>query len=153
MRYLFVVDMIASLLMRTAVKCELITREAFSKRKHSDVVEFSRIDGGMRIRDFKIGKGALVTDDMHVTVHYESHNLHGRMVEDSGATYPSGVSFIAGRPGLVPPVLHRGVIGMHVGGTREIIAPPSAHFPEQIPEILVYQVSVVDAKQLPIGYV
>ena len=139
--------------MRSAVKCELITREAFSKRKHADVVDFTKIDGGMRIRDFKVGPGSLVEPDMHVTVHYESRNLHGRLVEDSAVTYPSGVSFIAGRPGLVPLVLHRGVVGMHVGGTREIIAPPSSHFPEQIPDILIYKLSVVNAKQLPAGYV
>ena len=138
-----------SLVRLSAVKCELITREAFSKRKHADVVEFTRIEGGMRARDFKIGPGPEVVEGYHVTVHYESRNLHGRLLEDSLSTFPNGVSFIAGKPGLVPPVLHRGVLNMRVGGRREIIAPPSAHFPEQFPgEVLIYDINVVAGKPI-----
>ena len=140
--------MVIGLVRLTAIKCELITREAFSKRKHSDV-EFHRIEGGMQVRDFKVGPGIEIREGYHVTVHYESRNLHGRLIEDSLIKYPNGVSFIAGKPGLVPPVLYRSVLTMRLGGKRQVIAPPSMHFPDQFPgQVLIYEINVVKAKDI-----
>ena len=100
----------------------------------------------MKWRDFKIGNPneAPVQKDDLVTVHYTSKSLHGRLMEDSTTIYSSGVSFIAGSRDLVPPVLSEGVIGMRVGGKREIIAPPQAHFPAHYPDmILIYEVHLM----------
>jgi FKBP-type peptidyl-prolyl cis-trans isomerase len=127
------------------IKCELISREAFSRRKHADNIDFTRIDFGMRFRDLKVGTSSIVANaGSHVTVHYTAHTLHGRLVDDSHTCFSSGISFIAGESGLVPPVLHRGVLGMSLGTRREIIAPPAAHFPEQFPrDILIYEINLV----------
>ncbi len=127
------------------VRCEWITREAFARRKHSEEIDFRLGPRGLRLRDFKIGKSSVPVEAGDVvTVHYSSQSLHGRVLEDSSSLFPNGVSFIAGSEELVPPVLSQGVIGMQVGGKREIIAPPEMHFPEHYPGmILIYEVHLM----------
>ncbi len=129
--------------------CELISREAFAKRKHSDEIDFRDGPLGMKVRDFKIGKtGETVQSADIVTVHYSSKSLHGRLLEDSSNIYPSGVSFVAGSRELVPPVLAEGVIGMKAGGKREVIAPPETHFPDHYPGmILIYEIHLMNMRR------
>ena len=102
----------------------------------------------MQYRDFKIGPGEEITEEHHVTVQYTSHSLYGRLLEDSQRTFPSGVNFVVSSKS-VPVVLSNGVMGMKVGGRREIIAPCHCHFPEIYPgQILIYQIDVLSGKKL-----
>ena len=99
------------------------------------------------MRDFKIGPGVMVCEGDQVTVHYTSKSLHNRLVEDSEVNFPHGISFFAGSS-VVPPVLSQGVIGMKVGGKREIIAPPQMHFPNDLKgQILIYEINLVNHKR------
>ena len=101
----------------------------------------------MQLRNFKVGPGPVIEFGDHVTVHYQSTSLHGRLIENSEVNFPAGVNFIAGSD-AVPPVLSEGVIGMRVGGRREIVAPPSAHFPDQLRgQILMYDINVVGGRK------
>ena len=144
-----VYKILSFLLRPSIVRCEWISREAFARRKHSEEVDFRDGPLGLKLRDFKVGKSgeAVETGDV-VTVHYSSKSLHGRLLEDSSNIYPSGVSFVAGSRELVPPVLAEGVIGMKVGGKREVIAPPDTHFPEHYPGmILIYEIHLMNARR------
>jgi rhodanese-related sulfurtransferase len=78
--------------------------------------------GELQIKDIKVGDGAEAVEGAEVSVHYTGWLMDGTKFDsslDRGEPFP----FTPGA-GMVIPGWEKGVVGMKVGGKRELIIPP-----------------------------
>jgi hypothetical protein len=83
----------------------------------------TRLPGGTYIRDLKVGSGAAADSGRTVTVHYTGWLTDGRTF-DSSRERGAPISFQLG----VAQVIRgwdEGVVGMKVGGRRQLVIPPA----------------------------
>lgn len=78
---------------------------------------------GLRYRDQVVGTGATVSSGSIVAVHYSGCLTNGTVFDDNLDVDPAFV-FRAGA-GAVIPGFDEGVVGMRVGGRRQLVIPPS----------------------------
>jgi peptidylprolyl isomerase len=74
------------------------------------------------MRELVLGKGAFATAGATVNVQYVGANYADGMVFDSSWQRGQPVSFPLSR---VIPGFSRGIVGMRVGGRRELVIPPA----------------------------
>jgi FKBP-type peptidyl-prolyl cis-trans isomerase len=84
--------------------------------------------GKLQIKDLKVGKGATAKTGDSVTVNYTGWLMDGTKFDSSIGKAP--FPFVLGA-GQVIPGWDQGVVGMKVGGTRELIIPPSLGYGSQ----------------------
>ena len=84
--------------------------------------KFVATKSGLKYKDIMIGRGAEATSGQTVTVHYKGW-LDNGTVFDSSRSHGEPFSFSLGN-GQVIRGWDEGVVGMRVGGVREIIVPP-----------------------------
>lgn len=77
---------------------------------------------GLRYYDLVVGNGPVVENGMQVTVHYTGWLTDGRQF-DSSLDFGEPLSFVIGM-GQVIPGWEEGVLGMRVGGRRQLVIPP-----------------------------
>ena len=89
--------------------------------------DYSITESGLKIFDFTVGPGALADSNLVVRVHYIMW-----LAEDSSIV---ASSFFSGQPSLTQlgssnfiSGMEEGIIGMQVGGDRQIIVPPFLGF-------------------------
>ena len=88
-----------------------------------------RIPKGVKVKDVKVGTGALATKGVVVLVHYDCFLPRGEKIETSREP-PFPVQFeIGGRNTF--PGLEYGVLGMRVGGIRSIRVSPQLTYCER----------------------
>jgi peptidylprolyl isomerase len=101
-------------------------------------------------KDTKIGRGAKVVDGSTVTMHYVGHLINGKKFDssrDSGRPF----SFRVGA-GQVIAGFEQGVLGMKVGGKRQITVPPALGYGEApmpgLPgnSILIFDIEILKVK-------
>lgn len=107
--------------------------------------------GELKVKDLVVGNGKEVKKGSQATVHYIGTFANGVKFDSS---YDSGnpLQFNVGARQLIPG-FDDGVIGMKVGGKREITIPPDlAYGPEGRPPVippsstLIFTIEVVDVK-------
>ncbi len=76
----------------------------------------------LKITDIKKGTGAEAVEGAEVTVHYTGWLMNGKKF-DSSLDRKMPFSFVPGQ-GRVIPGWEKGVLGMKVGGKRELVIPP-----------------------------
>ncbi|MFI5384784.1 MAG: FKBP-type peptidyl-prolyl cis-trans isomerase [Fimbriimonadales bacterium] len=86
--------------------------------------------------DVKVGKGREVKAGDTVTIQYVGSLPTGKVFEDSH-NFPEPYSFTVGK-GTMLPCLDAGVVGMKVGGVRDIIAPPKTAYVMRLPAGVPY---------------
>lgn len=84
---------------------------------------FTTADNGLRIYDFTTGDGAEATEGRRVTVHYTGWLASDSTKFDSSRDRGQPFQFTLGA-GEVIQGWDRGVEGMQVGGTRQLVIPP-----------------------------
>lgn len=105
---------------------------------------------GVYYRDITVGTGATVAAGAHLYVHYTGWLPNGGAF-DSNQAPATPFDFYYGQDNVITAWNH-GFTGMKVGGTRQLVIPPSAGYGSQaagaIPpySILVFNVTVVDLK-------
>ena len=105
---------------------------------------------GVYYRDLTAGTGATVAAGAHLFVHYTGWLPDGASF-DSNQDPATPFDFVYGQASVITAWNH-GFTGMKVGGTRQLVIPPSAAYGSQakgpIPpnSILVFNVTVVDLK-------
>eukprot|EP00448_Togula_jolla_P019034 CAMPEP_0170577374 /NCGR_PEP_ID=MMETSP0224-20130122/4893_1 /TAXON_ID=285029 /ORGANISM="Togula jolla, Strain CCCM 725" /LENGTH=190 /DNA_ID=CAMNT_0010900281 /DNA_START=140 /DNA_END=708 /DNA_ORIENTATION=+ len=122
-------------------RLEMISKANYLKQKLPSSDEYYECSGGVRCCDLKVGSGRLVERGMLVGIHYEGFRLNGRQVESSWARGMMPVLIEAGgQPDFLG--LSEGIIGMRLGGQRELIIPPRMNRPG-VNEVHTYKVELI----------
>ena len=133
---------IQSLLSTGLVQCQVIPNDRYRKAYEIPDVEFKPLVGGMKFRDTKHGDGATVENGDIVNVQFTGRLLGGREVEAT-TNLSGGVMTITAGGSDVVRAVSEGVIGMREYGTRELLVPPTMHYPARFPgQIMIYDVMV-----------
>jgi FKBP-type peptidyl-prolyl cis-trans isomerase len=81
------------------------------------------LQGGLTFIDVKIGTGPAVKIGDHVAMNYVGRLYLGGQKFDASADHGQPLSFQAGEGQMIPGV-DQGILGMKVGGKRQILVPP-----------------------------
>lgn len=87
-----------------------------------DLDEMTETSSGLLLRDVVVGEGPEATPGAEVRVHYTGWLTNGREF-DSSRSRNQPFSFPLGA-GRVIPGWDEGVVGMRVGGQRQLVIPP-----------------------------
>lgn len=121
-----------------------------------DAKEWKKRDNGMKVWDVKAGKGAEVTKDDTLTIHYTGWTTDGKIFDSSRKELSKRPT--AGKPATFPLAglikgWQEGVPGMKVGGVRRLYIPYKLAYGERgrppvIPAKadLVFEIEVLDAQ-------
>ncbi len=139
-------------------------RDFLSAHRSLDTIQTARFDPGLRVdlkastklpsglvyRDLVVGPGPEVVDGTEATVGYVLWNTEGKQIEASDDADPYIVT--VGK-GAVIKGWDQGLVGMHVGGRRQLIVPPELGYGDKGSgtkidpnTILVFMVEVLAAK-------
>jgi peptidylprolyl isomerase len=126
-----------------------ITTTTFAASLGVDLATFTRSATGLYYRDVTVGTGALVASGQLVGMHYVGALPNGTQF-DANVAPATAFSFRLGT-GAVIPGFDEGVSGVHVGGRRILLIPPSLGYGDKavgsIPKnsILWFDITVVSA--------
>lgn len=127
----------------------LIEETTFAPELDVNLTAMTRTDSGLYYRDVEVGTGPAIQAGYHVYVYYTGWMPSGTWFD--GRTQAQGqepLGFHLGR-GEVIRGWDEGLVGMRVGGTRQLVVPPHLGYGRtprlSIPgnSILVFQVTVV----------
>jgi FKBP-type peptidyl-prolyl cis-trans isomerase FkpA len=149
MRRLFL--LLACALPLLAAACDSSPTEAtvedtdFAPALGVDLGAMTRLDGGLYYRDLTVGTGAVVQAGQMITAKYKGWLSNGTLFTDAQSPFRVGVG------GLIRG-WDEGIPGMHVGGKRQLVIPPSMGYgaagrAPNIPgnAVLVFEVEVLSA--------
>lgn len=81
------------------------------------------LPSGLTITDTKIGDGNEVTTGSRVSIKYVGKLDNGTVFDATGRHNNQPLEFVVGSGGVIPG-MDQGVMGMKVGGKRDIVIPP-----------------------------
>jgi len=122
----------------------------FASSLDVNLARMSKTPGGAYYRDIDVGTGTLVRGTEEVKVHYTGWLSNGVMF-DSNANEAPPVTLPLGR-GRVIKGWEEGLVGMRVGGRRQLVIPPELGYgsirTDKIPAdaVLVFEIRVVSMK-------
>lgn len=126
-----------------------IASTSFAPSLGVDLSASTKDPSGLYYRDLHVGEGARVANGMLVSVRYIGWLVNGTPVDSTGNGPP--VSFRINR-GVVIQGWDKGVLGMRVGGRRQLIIPPALGYrargsgPVPPDAILIFNIEVVSAR-------
>ena len=85
--------------------------------------DYTITNSGLKIYDFTVGEGAAAEDGFIVSVYYSVWLTDGTLIDSSYLT-GSPFTFVLGN-GTVIAGWEEGVAGMRLGGSRQLVVPPS----------------------------
>jgi len=100
------------------------------KENVKPVKGFTATKSGLQYKDIVAGKGAEAVEGARVKVHYKGWLDDGKVFDESRQHGTEPFAFTIGA-GQVIKGWDEGVAGMKVGGTRELIIPPSIGYGDQ----------------------
>jgi FKBP-type peptidyl-prolyl cis-trans isomerase len=107
---------------------------------------------GLKLRDPLVGTGAAASSGATVRIHYSGCLTTGIKFDENNDADPRGpLQFIVGDPQVIAG-MNEGVVGMKVGGRRQLVIPPalgygaSANGPIPPNSTLVFTVDLVAAQ-------
>ena len=125
-----------------------IEQTTFAAALNVDLAASTKTSSGLYIRDITVGTGAAATGTSTVSVYYEGFLANGGRF-DSRLSPSEPISFTNGTGGVIAG-WEEGIVGMKVGGTRQLVIPPSLAYgpygrPPVIPQnaVLVFTVQLV----------
>jgi peptidylprolyl isomerase len=127
-----------------------IEQTTFAPSLGVDLAQSTKLPSGMYYRDIIVGTGTTLAAGKAVTVHYVGAFANGQ-VFDSNQAPSAPFPFTLGT-GRVIPGWDQGLVGMKVGGRRQLIIPPSlgygSHDYGPIPgnSVLVFTVDAISAQ-------
>jgi FKBP-type peptidyl-prolyl cis-trans isomerase FkpA len=127
----------------------LIEETTFAPELEVDLAAMTRTDSGLYYRDVEVGTGPAIQSGYHVYVYYTGWLPSGTRFDGRSQTQgEEPLDFPLGR-GVVIRGWDEGLVGMRVGGTRQLVIPPHLGYGSTprptIPanSILVFHVTVV----------
>jgi peptidylprolyl isomerase len=125
-----------------------LTQVVFAPALGVDINASTRLDGGVYIRDLTVGTGTLAAVGQPVHVRYIGWLADGTKFEENPAPAPL-LSFTLGANQVIRG-FDAGIVGMRVGGIRQLVIPPSQGYgsagsPPDIPggAVIVFRVEVI----------
>ena len=125
-----------------------IEQTTFAAELGIDLGASTKTATGLYTRDLVVGDGAVVVNGQELDVYYDGRLANGSRFD---ATVPGNpFTFTVG--GRVIDGWNQGVIGMRVGGKRQLVIPPTLGYgangigPIPPNAVLVFTVEVVDAR-------
>jgi peptidylprolyl isomerase len=125
-----------------------LTQVVFAAALGVDISASTRLEGGVYIRDLTVGTGALAEVSQPVHVRYIGWLANGTKFDENPAPNPL-LSFTLGTNQVIRG-FDAGIVGMRVGGIRQLVIPPSQGYgaagsPPDIPggAVLVFRVEVI----------
>ncbi|NOY89407.1 MAG: FKBP-type peptidyl-prolyl cis-trans isomerase [FCB group bacterium] len=110
-----------------AKKDTTLTKTKKATTKKAKKVEYTTTKSGLKYTDFVVGKGDEAVNNKTVEVHYTGWLMEkGKKGTKFDSSYDRGkpISFVLGS-GRVIKGWEEGILGMKVGGKRELIIPPT----------------------------
>ena len=127
------------------------TQDAYNDIKESD---YEVTGSGLKVFDLAVGDGVEVRSGKLISVHYTLWRQGGEVV-DSSLDRGQVFNFVLGAHQVIPG-LEEGVVGMKVGGTRQLVVPPDLGYGEEgygliidPTENIVYEIMLVDVLPPP----
>jgi FKBP-type peptidyl-prolyl cis-trans isomerase len=127
-----------------------IETATFAATLNVNLAASTKTASGLYYRDITVGNGTTVASGTKVTVYYVG-NLAGGTTFDALAAPATPFGFTVGANQVIPG-FDQGLVGMKVGGVRQLIIPPALGYGSaqngSIPpnSILVFQVTLVSAQ-------
>jgi FKBP-type peptidyl-prolyl cis-trans isomerase len=127
-----------------------IESTAFDPSLNVNLAASTKTSTGMYYRDITAGTGATAATGKTLTISYKGQLATGAIFDQSTPSQPS-FDFVLGA-GQVIPGFDQGYVGMKVGGSRQLIIPPSLGYGtaanQGIPpnSVLVFTVNLVAVK-------
>jgi peptidylprolyl isomerase len=124
-----------------------IETTSFARSLGVDLSAMTKTPSGLYYRDLAVGNGPVVAAGNTVSVHYSGALPNGQGFDQNGPSDPPFV-FQAGAKGVIDG-WDEGVVGMRVGGRRQLVIPPALGYgaagngPIPPNAILVFTVEVV----------
>ncbi len=100
---------------------DTIERARYASSLDVDLKASTKLPTGVYFRDLVVGSGPLVTNGMYASVAYVLWTTDGKKIEASPLGEP--YTFRVGARDVIPGWDY-GIVGMHVGGKRQLIVPP-----------------------------
>lgn len=126
-----------------------IEQTVFAPSLGVDLAQSTKLPSGMYYRDIIVGTGTALATGQTLSVRYTGYFVNGTVFDDNAA--PKAIfSFTLGA-GQVIPGWDQGLVGVKVGGRRQLIIPPDlaygAYDYRGIPgnSVLVFTVDVLSA--------
>jgi peptidylprolyl isomerase len=133
---------------QSRVPAERRVAERYASALDVELAEMERRPTGLYVQDVVMGEGARADSGDIVTVHYTGWLPQGTKFDssrDSGEPFEVAIGY-----GRVIDGWDQGIVGMHVGGQRRLVIPPSMGYGEggmgPIPgnSTLVFDVELLD---------
>jgi len=108
-----------------------IEQTTFASSLNVNLAASTKTASGLYYRDITVGTGATAANNSTVSVYYTGYRTDGSIF-DPGVASPStpyGPIALA-TAGLIPGFIE-GIVGMKVGGTRQLVIPPSLAYGDQ----------------------
>lgn len=103
--------------------------QIFSNRSSTSEIEWTATASGLKIHDAQLGTGNPVAVGDTVSVHYTGYLLDGSKF-DSSFDRNAPFEFTVGSGGVIPG-WEEGLVGMQVGGKRNLLIPPELAYGTQ----------------------
>lgn len=132
----------------TASSSATVETTDFASSLGVNLAASTRTPDGMYYRDISVGTGAVVVSGNTLNVRYDGYISNGTLFESNQT---SGFPFTIGI-GQVIPGWDEGILGMRVGGKRQLIIPPALAYgpygngPIPGNAVIVFNVEVVSAQ-------
>ena len=130
---------------------QVIESTTFASSLGVDLASSTKLGTGVYIRDITVGTGATLAKGDTANVRYTGYLANGSQFDSNEITGRPLLTFTVGSTDMIPG-FDAGVVGMKVGGRRQIIIPPAQGYgaiPRQgIPggSILVFNVTLTSKK-------
>ena len=130
-----------------------IEQTNFAPALEVNLAQSTKTASGLYFRDITPGPGATVTSTSTVTVYYTANFPNGQLLEQIiSPSAPAGPITLGRTPPEVIAGWEEGLVGMKVGGTRQLIIPPALAYgaggSAKVPPntVLVFRVEVKTAQ-------
>jgi FKBP-type peptidyl-prolyl cis-trans isomerase FkpA len=127
-----------------------IENTTFAPSLNVDLAASTKTATGVYYRDLTPGTGATLTTGQTATVSYKGQLANGVIFDQSTTTNPT-YDFVVGAQRVIPG-FEQGMVGMKVGGVRQLIIPPALGYGTSndpiIPpnSVLVFNITLVAVK-------
>ena len=119
-----------------------IEQTTFASTLNVDLSKSTKSVTGLYTRDLTVGTGAVATTTSNVTVYYAGYFPNGQLFDSrSSPSNPFGVQL--GPNTNVIKGWNEGVVGMKVGGIRQLVIPPELAYGDAVLVFTVELVSVL----------
>src|SRR5215210_5016570 len=106
-----------------------IEQTTFAASLDVNLAASTKTASGLYIRDLTVGTGTAATSTTRASVYYAGYRNDGSRF-DSRSSPSATFDFTPGVSPRAIPAFEEGIVGMKVGGTRQLVIPPSLAYGE-----------------------